>query len=552
MTTAAREIVVGTRGSALALAQTRIVCDALCKAEPDLTVRVERIATTGDVRSDAPLASLGRGIFVAEIEQALREGRIDVAVHSAKDMPSTLPDDLAIAAFLPRADARDVLVSRVGPLRTLPAGARVGTSSPRRICQLRALRPDLDLRTVRGNVDTRLRKLESGEFDALLLAAAGLLRLGRTDVITEWIDESTLIPCVGQGALALEVRATDEGLGAMLAALDHSPTRSAVLAERAFLARLGAGCLAPVAAHATCDASGRLAITAMIGALDGRQLTATRTSSMSDVEEMGSAVADELLSRGGDALLRFAGGPLVGKRIAVTRADRQSHEVVAMFRARGAEPEVFPLLNVQTVFTPELDAAIGRLSEVAWIAFTSANAVESLASRLRVLGVPLPPSIRLAAVGVATARAVDRLLRRPEYVGASGGAESLAASLPDVVGRVVLHPCGNLAGEALERGLRARGAAVDRVVVYETSAGPGVEELSRRCGRGEIDAVVFASPSSIVFGAAAVRSARGSPVIVCIGESTEAAARRLGVEVTAVAMTQSGAGLVETLERLFA
>src|SRR5688572_13783806 len=176
--TSDRTLVIGTRGSALALAQTGIVCDALRRLAPGLEIRVERIVTRGDANPKQSLATLGRGVFVAEIEHALRERRIDVAVHSAKDLPSTLASDFAIGAYLPRADARDVLVSRAGPLRLLPPGARIGTSSPRRMCQVRALRPDLDVREVRGNVDTRLRKLERGEFDALLLAAAGLVRLG--------------------------------------------------------------------------------------------------------------------------------------------------------------------------------------------------------------------------------------------------------------------------------------------------------------------------------------------------------------------------------------
>jgi hydroxymethylbilane synthase len=223
-----RELVVGTRGSALALVQTEIVCSELRKFDPSIAMRVDRITTTGDERSDIPLSQLGRGIFVTEIEGALRDGRIDVAVHSAKDLPSTLADDLVLGAILPRADARDVLVSRHGTLRKLPVGARVGTSSPRRACQLLALRPDLVPCDIRGNVDTRLRKLAAGEFDAIVLAAAGLIRLGRQAEITEWLDPIMMIPSVGQGALAIEVRADDERTLRLVARLDHAHTRAAV------------------------------------------------------------------------------------------------------------------------------------------------------------------------------------------------------------------------------------------------------------------------------------------------------------------------------------
>ncbi|MGH7636746.1 MAG: hydroxymethylbilane synthase, partial [Gemmatimonadaceae bacterium] len=331
-----RDLVVGTRGSALAMAQTELVCTALRARHPGLRIRIERITTTGDVRADVPLSTLGRGIFVSEIESALRERRIDFAVHSAKDLPSTLASELVLAAIPAREDARDVLVSRAGTLRQLPFGARVGTSSPRRACQLRALRPDLDLRDMRGNVDTRLRKLAAGEFDAIVLAAAGLNRLSRADVVTDWLSPAIMIPCVGQGALAIETRADDTELVSLLSGLDDPQTRARVLAERAFLAELGAGCLAAVAAHATIE-NDRLELLAMIGGADGKQHISRSSGSMRDAAGVGSRLARAMLRDGAARFLARTDGPLVNRRVIVTRPAEQSRELLALLRARGAD-----------------------------------------------------------------------------------------------------------------------------------------------------------------------------------------------------------------------
>jgi hydroxymethylbilane synthase len=300
-------LTVGTRGSALALAQTELVLAALRQRWPDLETRVERITTTGDARRDVPLSALGRGAFVSEIEAALRERRIDIAVHSAKDLPSRLGAGLRVGAVLERADPRDVLVSRdASILRDLPIGARVGTGSPRRACQLRAARPDLDVRDVRGNVDTRLRKLAAGDFDALVLAAAGLIRLGRAEEATEWLDAAVMLPAVAQGAIAVELRAGDQDVLDLISSINHPVTAVAVTAERAFLARLGAGCTAAVAAYATVGDTNELSLTALIGAPDGRHVRDTVVGSIDEAEGMGDSLALALLESGGGAFLELA------------------------------------------------------------------------------------------------------------------------------------------------------------------------------------------------------------------------------------------------------
>jgi hydroxymethylbilane synthase len=297
-------VVIGTRSSKLALAQTHMIRDALLAAHPDITIEVEHITTKGDVILDRPLSAIGdKGLFVTEIEEALRAGRIDLAVHSAKDLPSELPPDMAIAAFPRRADARDALIARAGlGLADLPAGACVGTSSLRRACQLRRLRPDLRIADLRGNVDTRLRKLHEGMYDAVVLAAAGLDRLGLAHEVTELLDPHVMLPAVSQGTLAIEMRAGDAAVAALLAPLDDPEARATATAERAFLARIGGGCQVPVAAYAQLG-SDTLILAGLIGARDGQSVSGELSGPAGDPATLGTALAERLLDEGGRALL---------------------------------------------------------------------------------------------------------------------------------------------------------------------------------------------------------------------------------------------------------
>ncbi len=246
---------IGTRGSALARRQVDLTMDAIRQAAPDTQLEVIVVQTEGDRRLDVSLEAVGgQGVFVKEIEQRLLAGEIDLAVHSLKDMPSEAPAGLCIAALLPRADARDALVARDGfDLAGLPEGARIGSDSRRRGVQLQAIRPDLRMEGIRGNVDTRLRKVDSGEYDGVALAIAGLDRLGLRERATQVFDTQTIIPAPGQGAIAVQCRADDTAALALLALIDDPDTRVATDAERAFLAVLGAGCRLPVGAHATVE-----------------------------------------------------------------------------------------------------------------------------------------------------------------------------------------------------------------------------------------------------------------------------------------------------------
>jgi hydroxymethylbilane synthase len=300
---------LATRGSALALAQARAVADRLVAG--GARVEVVPMRTEGDRLAEARLAAVGgKGLFVREIEDALLRGDADVAVHSLKDLPAELPSGLGLAAFPERADARDVLVTR-RPTRfaELAHGAVLGTSSPRRRALALALRPDLTVEPIRGNVDTRLRKLEAGDYDAIVLAAAGLARLGLSPRHVESLATELFVPAVGQGVLAVEARLDDARTLAALRALDHEPTRVAALAERAFLGRLGASCVTPTAAHARL-AGGRLVLDALVASEDGRTVLRESAEGAPDrPEALGVRVADALLARGAAAVvaLRPAG-----------------------------------------------------------------------------------------------------------------------------------------------------------------------------------------------------------------------------------------------------
>ena len=310
-------IVIGTRGSALALWQAGHIKARLQELEPDLVIELRVIKTQGDKILDTPLNKVGgKGLFVKEIEEALVRREVDLAVHSIKDVPAQLPEGLVIGAIPVREDPRDVLVSKSGAgLDALPQGATVGTSSLRRMCQLRAHRPDLRIEMLRGNVDTRLRKLDEGRYDAIVLAAAGLKRLGHADRITEHLGHDVSLPAIGQGALGLEVRAGDAVVGPCVLRLDHEPTARAVAAERGFLARLGAGCQTPIAAHAEFDA-GTVALEGLIGRPDGTEVLRDRIGGAAwDAEGLGRTLAERLLARGGDKILaecEAAEIPLVG------------------------------------------------------------------------------------------------------------------------------------------------------------------------------------------------------------------------------------------------
>lgn len=308
-------VTLGTRASNLARAQTDSVVELLSAAWPGLACHVRLIETQGDrtQASGEPLPEIGgKGLFTLELERELRAGEIDLAVHSLKDLPTDAEHDVVIGAVCLREDVRDCLVARDGlTLAELPHRAVVGTSSLRREAQLRALRPELEIRSIRGNVDTRVGKVREGEFDAAVLAAAGIKRLGLEASVTEWLEPETMLPAPGQGALAVQFRAGDERALALLAAIDDPGARATTTAERAFLRALGGGCTTPVGAHAGVASSspsdkvsqGMIVVkmNALVASRDGREVV--RVSGEGEPEELGVRLAREALTAGADRIL---------------------------------------------------------------------------------------------------------------------------------------------------------------------------------------------------------------------------------------------------------
>ena len=299
-------IVIGTRGSQLALWQAEWVQAQLKQMAPDLSVVLKRIQTSGDKIQDVPLAKVGgKGLFVKEIEEALLQKEIDLAVHSMKDLPAVLPSGLQIICVPEREDARDAWLAWNGnKLDALGLGGRVGTSSLRRQSQLLHVRPDLQIEMLRGNVDTRLRKLQEKHFDAIVLAASGLKRLGWDAHITECLPVDISLPAIGQGALGIEGREDDAFVIDLVSQLEHNPTRVAVTAERALLRRLEGGCQVPIAGHAVLQGDD-LTLDGLVASLDGkRYVRYSLTGSMIKPESIGTRVAEELLARGAQPILQ--------------------------------------------------------------------------------------------------------------------------------------------------------------------------------------------------------------------------------------------------------
>ena len=301
-----KEIRIGTRASALALWQAEWVKAELEKKYPGMTVSLTKIKTTGDKILDVPLAQVGgKGLFVKEIEEAMLANEIDIAVHSMKDVPTMFPDGLHLSCITKREDARDALLTRNNmKFKDLPQGATIGTSSLRRQAQLMSVRPDFKIAQLRGNVDTRLRKLKEGQFDAIILAAAGVRRLGLAENVSEYIDPSISLPAIGQGALGIECRVDDRELNDLIAFFNHQDTRTCVTGERALLRRLEGGCQVPIACYGQMM-NGKLHLIGLVGSVDGKRIIKETIEGEADkAEKLGVTLAEKLLSKGADVILR--------------------------------------------------------------------------------------------------------------------------------------------------------------------------------------------------------------------------------------------------------
>ncbi len=538
------EIVIGSRGSALALAQAALVHDAL-RSEGHAS-RVVIIETDGDRR--APDTAWGEGAFVAAIERALLDGSVDVAVHSAKDVPTDQNPRLRIAAYLPRADPRDALVVRTDAkerrLADLPSGCRVGTDSPRRAGFLLARRPDLVVHPIHGNVDTRLRRLDAGETDALVLACAGLDRMGLFDRIVERLEPEILPPAPGQGAIAVQVRRDDGRMVAVAAAIDDRRTRVAVEAERAFLSASGGGCRAPIGALATVVGD-ELDLLGGYASADGtRTAVARRHGPLVSGEDLARELAAELdVGPRTGATAGFVGrtgGRPRARRVLVTRAADQAGELVSALRDVGLDPIEVPAIAIE--FEPprgDLDTGAGLLHTYRWVVITSANGARAiLKAAERILTELGAPS--WAAIGPATRRVLEEEGIEVQFEPSQSSGTAMAVELPVVAGDRILVVRGDLADDQLALALRARGAEVDDVIAYRTREAPESSRALLRSATadGPIAAVAFTSGSTVrgllSLGQAESIDIRSFPA-VCIGPDTADEARSAAFWILAVA-----------------
>ncbi|MCX7602957.1 MAG: hydroxymethylbilane synthase [Bryobacteraceae bacterium] len=532
---------IGTRGSQLALWQARHIAGRLARL--GVETEIEVIRTTGDRITDVPLARVGsKGLFTKEIEEALLEGRIDLAVHSLKDLPVELPAGLALAAVPERESPFDAVVGR--RLEELPPGARVGTSSLRRAAQLRRLRPDLVIEDIRGNLDTRLRKLDEGRYDAILLASAGLARLGWKERIAEVLPPEKMCPAVGQGALAVETRAEPDAAFSVCAQLDDAAARCAVEAERALLQALGGGCQVPLGAYAEL-AEGRLRLRAVVAdPSNGEVFETVREGSAEAPQELGRETALALLEAGARRIIVAVNPhalPLAGHKVVVTRAPRQAGGLSARLRALGAEVIELPLIDFEPLDFPPPDWI-----SYDWAVFTSANGVEFFFRR-----VEPKPGPRLCAIGPATAAALRRFGLEPELVPGEYVAESVVQAFAQlgIAGRRVLLPRAAEARDVIPGELRRLGATVDVVPVYRTVVPEGLEQKAREMfSLLQPDWVTLTSSSTVRHLLAVVpRELLEGVRLASIGPVTSRTAREAGLGIAVEAERYTVEGLAEAM-----
>ncbi len=514
---------IGTRGSRLALTQARYVADAIQQARPNLQTEIVIIQTTGDRILDSPLSRIGgKGVFTKEIEEALLDCRIDMAVHSLKDLPTTLPDGLMIGAVPPREDPADVLIaSRELDWKELGAGAKIGTSSLRRSAQIRRLNREVEIAELRGNVPTRIQKVVEGRYDAIVLAAAGVNRLALEAPFRKSIAFDEMLPAPGQGAIALEVREDDASTRKLLLSIHDVPTAVCCRAERALLQGLGGGCQLPLGAHAEVQ-DGKLRLRGRILSLDGRRtLEDEITGEPEEAEALGMQLADRLLSSGARELLEELGLsstsgfeeavrrakaldtlPLGGKTVIVTRDEDTDGPLSLSLRSLGAHPVCMPLIQHRSPQDPEpFNKTIESIDKYEWIIFTSYRAVHAVADALARKGRRLNELIgRIACVGKATAMAVEKAGGIVRLVPRNAQVTKLLVSLlkeETRPGTKMLYPRADLASPVFADELRKAGMVVDDPVAYRTERQSTSGEAADTLADLKPQAILFCSPSAV-------------------------------------------------------
>lgn len=540
-----KTIVIGTRGSQLSLVQTNLVKELLTPHVPQTTIEITTITTKGDKNmKPIPLDTIGKGWFTKEIDKQMLDGTIDMAVHSLKDLLDTLTNGLTIAAIPEREDPREALVTNTGrTLKQLKKGAIIGTDSLRRKIQILELRPDLEVKSVRGNVNKRLEKLDTGEYDGLFLAVAGLKRLGLESRITEYFDAETFIPSPGQGALAVVCKIANKELFQALQQMEHKQSLIAVTAERAFSAATGGGCSMPVGAYAQIKQN-ILTLYGMIGSEDGKHIVRGSIKGTStDPRGLAEKLAERLLKK---AASWYDMKKVPPKQYVITTRAKADKNLTNKLKSLGlTNLNLAVTKQVSNLAESELSEYLTDLSKYHWLIFTSSNGVLFFTKALKKLGINIADlsKLNIAAVGPQTAAIAQKHGMTISFIPSNFSSNDLAKELPDLKNQTVLLARSAIGKPALKKQLEEKGARVTDMPLYTTktqslSLKPFYELVENK----QIAALTFTSPSSVNGFVENLLEKQKQvlqlPVYV-IGKSTASAAERAGFKTIFIADRQT-------------
>ncbi|WP_340114403.1 hydroxymethylbilane synthase [Maribellus mangrovi] len=560
---------IGTRGSKLALYQAYRVKDALEEKYPEKTFEIVVIKTKGDKILDVPLSKIGdKGLFTKELEVAMFNDEIDMAVHSLKDLPTVFPKGTKLGAVLKRAAAFDALVSKDNrKISELTSNDIIATSSLRRKAQLLKMNKDLTIVEIRGNVNTRIRKMQEGYCDAMVMAAAGLQRLEMDEHISEIIDPETMIPACAQGAIAIEIKDDDPATEVLITGINHEETMIAAEAERTFLRTLEGGCQIPVGSYSAIQGE-EFTITGFISNLDGSIfLKDSYSGSVSEASRIAFKLADKLLKEGGKEILEEIKSnyepqtgelPLKGKTIISTRAADADEELTRMLQSRGANVINCPMIVIETTeLTAGDKQVLGQLDRFDWLFFTSRNGVIHFFRQLMDLqgGTSLPASLKIAVIGSKTAAELDYYGYAPNFTASGNTSHEFAAEFKKQVNpenKKLLLALGNLAGDALEKELTADNE-IQRLEVYQTVQPEKIEEKAANLiSNDRYDCILFTSPSTFNNFYERMESRLSAPLkMASIGPTTTKAIEAKGLAPVVTAKDSSAEGFFSSIVDYF-
>ena len=563
-------IKIGTRGSQLALYQANVVKEELEQKFPEIRFQIVVIKTKGDKILDVPLSKIGdKGLFTKELEIAMFEHEIDMAVHSLKDLPTRFPEGVVLGAVLRRGEVRDALISSTKrKLSDLTTDDVIATSSLRRKAQLLRINKEFNIVEIRGNVNTRIRKMEEGYCTVMVMAGAGLQRLGMDQYISELIEPELVIPACSQGAIAIEIRENDPETAKIVGAINHRKTMLATDAERAFLRTLEGGCQIPVGSYSRIVGE-RFEINGFISSINGEEfLTKRAEGPISEAVEISETLALELLDMGGREILKairlddpFAPGkdlPLKGKVLISTRVPEAGDNMPDLLAAKGATLLSLPMLTITpAVLSPEECLKITQLKNYDWLFFTSRNGVVHFFRQLIDLtgSSELPAGLQVAVVGQKTAWELEYYGYKPAFVSQLHGSADMAREFCgqyQPVGRRILLALGNLADDTLANHL-AQDNHTDRIDVYDTFPPEKVDSrIMQQISEGSYDLILFTSPSTFKhFSTLADQTTLQDMKIASIGTTTSKTIREAGIEPMLTAQMSSAEGLTDAIVKYF-